>query len=135
MGVSWRSANLFLSRYKWKRWELDGKLIFVKYGGRIKDESWSYGNDLYESTGTFEDPNGFVYAGRPSDFNIEMYQGNLTLIDLGIFNVAYIINPKTNLKINLGVIFRDFKDDNSAIQTNFLSFGMVSDLFNHYYDF
>lgn len=129
------SELLFLSRYKWKRWEIDGKLIFAKYGGSIEGDSISYGNDLYESTGTFEEPNGFIYAGRPSDFNIEMYQGNLTVIHLKIFNVAYIVNPKTNFKVNAGVIFRNFKDADSEIRTNFVSFGIVSDLFNHYYDF
>ena len=129
------SELLFLSRYKWKRWELDGKLIFAKYGGRIKDDPKSYGNDLYESTGQFEEPNGFIHAGRPSDFNIEMYQGNLTKMTIKVFNLAYIVNPQTNLKINLGVIFRDLNDEDSEMNTRFINFGIVSDLFNHYYDF
>ena len=129
------SELLFLSRYKWKRWELNGKLIFAKYGGRIKDDPTSYGNDLYQSTGAFKEPNGFIHAGRPSDFNIEMFQGNLTKMTIKVFNLAYIVNPQTNLKINLGVILRDLNDEDSEMNTRFINFGIVSDLFNHYYDF
>ena len=134
------SEFLIIANYKYKRWQLDGKLIFVKYGSdydpsmATDDNSWSYGNDLYESTGTFEEPSGKVYEGRPSDFGIDMYQGNLTTVNIKIFNISYIVNPKTNLKINLGVTLRDFKNEDEELQTQFINFGIKSDLFNHYYD-
>jgi len=135
------SEFLVMANYKYKRWQLDGKLIFAKYGSdydpsiATDNNSWSYGNDLYESTGVFEETSGKVYEGRPSDFGIEMYQGNLTTVNLKNFNIAYIVNPKTNLKINLGVTLRDFKNDDGELKTQFINFGIKSDLFNHYYDF
>ena len=135
------SEFLVMANYKYKRWQLDGKLIFIKYGAdydpsmATDENSWSYGNNLYESTGTFEEPNGFMYSGRPSDFGIEMYQGNLTTVNLKNFNIAYVVNPKTNLKINLGLTLRDFKSEEAEMQTQFINFGIQSDLFNHYYDF
>jgi hypothetical protein len=129
------SELLFLAHYKLKRWELNGKLIFAKYGADFENDLISYGNDLYESTGTFEQPNGFVHGGRPSDFDIELYQGNLTIVTIKSVDVAYVVNPKTNLKINLGILLRDFSNEDSQLQTHFISFGIVSDLFNHYYDF
>ena len=129
------SELLLMANYRWKRWEVDGKIIFAKYGGSIANDSISYGNDLYESTGIFEEPNGFIYAGRPSDFGIEMYQGNLTTVNLKNFNIAYVVNPKTNLKINLGLTLRDLKSEEAEMQTQFINFGIQSDLFNHYYDF
>jgi hypothetical protein len=129
------SELLFLAHYKLKRWELNGKLIFAKYGADFENDLISYGNDLYESTGTFEQPNGFVHGGRPSDFVIELYQGNLTIVTIKSFNIAYVVNPKTNLKINLGILLRDFSNEDSKLQTHVISFGIVSDLFNHYYDF
>jgi hypothetical protein len=129
------SELLFLAHYKLKRWELNGKLIFAKYGADFENDLISYGNDLYESTGTFEQPNGFVHGGRPSDFDIELYQGNLTIVTIKSFNIAYVVNPKTNLKINLGILLRDFSNEDSKLQTHVISFGIVSDLFNHYYDF
>ena len=129
------SELLFLAHYKLKRWELNGKLIFAKYGADFENDLISYGNDLYESTGTFEQPNGFVHGGRPSDFDIELYQGNLTIVTIKSVDIAYVVNPKTNLKINLGILLRDFSNEDSRLQTHFISFGIVSDLFNHYYDF
>jgi hypothetical protein len=129
------SELLLMANYRWKRWEVDAKIIFAKYGSSIANDATSYGNDLYESTGIFEEPNGFIYAGRPSDFGIEMYQGNLTTVNLKNFNIAYVVNPKTNLKINLGLTLRDLKSEEAEMQTQFINFGIVSDLFNHYYDF
>jgi len=129
------SEFLVMANYKYKKWQLDGKLIFAKYGAKVSGDATSYGNDLYESTGIFEESSGEVYEGRPSDFGINMYQGNLTTVNIKFFNIAYIINPKTNLKINLGVTLRDFKNEDGKLQTQFINFGIKSDLFNHYYDF
>ena len=131
------SEFLILTNYKWKRWEIDGKFIFAKYGSEISGDDTSYGNDLFMSTGNFANESGFqhVGAGRPSDFGIEMYQGNLTTVNLKNCNIAYVVNPRTNLKINLGITLRDFESEESEMQTKFINFGIVSDLFNHYYDF
>ena len=129
------SEFLVMLNYKYDRWQIDGKLIFAKYGAKVSGDATSYGNDVYESTGTFKEPSGNVYEGRPSDFGIDMFQGNLTTVNLKNFNIAYIVNPKTNLKINLGVTLRDFKNDDGELQTQFINFGIKSDLFNHYYDF
>jgi len=130
------SEMLLLLNYKWKRFEIDAKFISSIYGGKVKNELTSYGNDLYLSTGNYAQEEGLVGmgSGRPSDFNIEMYQGNLTTIDCKILNLSYLINPYTNLKINLGITFRDFNDDEKNIQTQFINFGIISDLFNQYYD-
>ena len=131
------SEFLILANYKWKRWEIDAKLISAKYGAKIKGDATSYGNDLFMSTGNFASESGFqnVGAGRSSDFGIEMYQGNLTTINLKNFNIAYVVNPRTNLKINLGITLRNFESEEAEMQTQFINFGIVSDLFNHYYDF
>ena len=129
------SELLVMANYTYKRWQLDAKLIFAKYGAKVIGDPKSYGNDLYESTGIFEEPNGNVYEGRASDFGIKMYQGNLTTVSLKNFNISYIVNPKTNLKINLGVTLRNFKNEDGELQTQFINFGIKSDLFNHYYDF
>ena len=118
------SEFLLIINYKWKKFVIDGKVISSKYGGDIKGDSASYGSDVYVS-----------YNDRPADFGIEMYQGNLTTVNIKTLNIAYIVNPKTNLKINLGVTLRDFKNEDEGLQTQFINFGIKSDLFNHYYDF
>ena len=118
------SELLLIMNYKWKNFVIDGKIIFSKYGDNIKGDPAAYGNNVYDN-----------YVDRPADFGIEMYQGNLTTVNIKKFNIAYIVNPKTNLKINLGVTLRDFKNEAGELQTQFINFGIKSDLFNHYYDF
>ena len=118
------SEFLLLMNYKWKNFVVDGKIISSKYGSDIKGDPFSYGSNVYVS-----------YNDRPADFGIDMYQGNLTTVNIKIFNISYIVNPKTNLKINLGVTLRDFKNEDGELQTQFINFGIKSDLFNHYYDF
>jgi len=131
------SEMLFLANYKWKRFIINGKLIFSKYGGKIKDDPTSYGNDLFMSTGNYASEEGLVGmgSGRPSDFGIDMYQGNLTEISYSSLNISYVVNPKTNLKINIGITIRDEVNEEAEMQTNFINFGLVTDLSNHYYDF
>ncbi len=118
------SELIFLINYKWKKFIIDGKMISSQYGDDIKGDPFSYGNNIYISN--YE---------RSDYFGIEMYQGNLTMVNLKNFNIAYIVNLQTNLKINLGVTLRDFKNDDEELQTQFINFGIMSDLFNHYYDF
>lgn len=131
------SESLFMINYRWKRFEVDAKMIFAQYGGDIEGDTISYGSNLYFSTGNYAEQEGLVgiSSGRPSDFGIEMYQGNLTKINYQSVNLSYIINPYTNLKINLGVVLRNARNDNNQLETKFINFGLVSDLFNHYYDF
>ena len=130
------SELLVMVNYKWKRLEIDAKMIFAKLGVDFKGDTISYGNNLYFSTGNYAQEEGLVGmgSGRPSDFGIEMYQGNLTTIDYKSLNVSYIINPYTNLKINLEVTLRNSHNDDKDVKTQFINFGIMSDLFNHYYD-
>jgi len=131
------SESLFLINYRWKRFEIDAKMIFAQYGGDIEGDTISYGSNLYFSTGNYAEQEGLfgISSGRPSDFGIEMYQGNLTKINYQSVNLSYIINPYTNLKINLGVVLRNARNDDGQLKTQFINFGLMSDLFNHYYDF
>jgi hypothetical protein len=117
------SELLLLLNYRWKKFVIDGKIISSKYGSDIKGDPFSYGSNVYVN-----------YNDRPADFGIDMYQGNLTTVNIKIFNISYIVNPKTNLKINIGVTLRDFKNEDEELQTQFINFGIKSDLFNHYYD-
>ncbi|KRO64598.1 MAG: hypothetical protein ABR80_01945 [Cryomorphaceae bacterium BACL11 MAG-121015-bin20] len=130
------SELLFMANYKWKRFEIDAKIMFAKYGGDFKGDTVSYGSNVYFSTGNYAQEAGLVGmgSGRPSDYGIEMYQGNLTTIDCKSLNVSYIINPYTNLKINVGLTFRNSHNDDEDVKSQFINFGIMSDLFNHYYD-
>ena len=130
------SEFLFITNYKWRRFEIDAKVMFASYGGDFEGDTTSYGSNIYFSTGNYAQEEGLVEmgAGRPSDFGIEMLQGNLTKIDYKSLNISYIMNPYTNLKINLGVTFRNIHNNDADSDTRFINFGIMSNLFNHYYD-
>jgi hypothetical protein len=130
------SEFLVMTNYKWKRFEVDIKMMFAKYGGDFKGDSISYGSNLSFSTGNYALQEGLVAisSGRPSDFGIEMFQGNLTTINYQSLNFSYIINPYTNLKVNFGMTFRNLNNDEEDVRTQFINFGIASDIFNHYYD-
>ncbi len=129
------SETLLIVNYRKDRWFARGQLMLAKYGDQIKGDPTSYGNDLYMSTGEFEEPSGFVHAGRPSDFGIFMYQGKLTNINIMQLNFGYILNPNTNFKIDFGLMKRDLVSENDEENTLYYSIGLKTDLFNHYYDF
>lgn len=139
------SETLFLTEYKWKRFEFRGKIMFTKYGAKVVGDDTSYGNDLYMSTGNFAEESGFlgVGSGRPDrdndgfydEYGMYMYQGNKTNVNLQSVNISYLVNPRTNLKFDLGITIRNFKNEDEEMKTQFVNFGIVSDLFNRYYDF
>ena len=108
----------------------------AKYGGDFDGDTISYGSNLFFSSGTFAQEQGLtaMSSGRPSDFGIEMYQGNLTTIDYKSLAFSYLINPYTNFKISIAMIFRKSHNSYNEVNTQFFNFGLKSDLFNYYYD-
>ena len=115
---------IFFTDYRFKKWEAHLEILFVKYGGKITNDPTSYGNDIFMSN-----------SDRPSDYGIEMYQGNLSKLNYNKFTFSYLINPRTNLKLQTTIIHRTLKDDYGVFPTNFISFALKSDLFNRYYDY
>ena len=115
---------IFFTDYKHKKWEIHLQILKSKYGGKIINDPTSYGNDIFMSNND-----------RPSDYGIEMFQGNLSNLNYYKFTVSYLFNPKTNLKVESGYVYRSLEDDYEENITNFFFFALKSDLFNRYYDY
>ncbi|HJM16654.1 MAG TPA: hypothetical protein QF851_04295 [Flavobacteriales bacterium] len=119
------NETIFFADYKYKKWEAHLQIMKAIYGGKIKNDPTSYGNDIFISN-----------SERPdSDYGIEMYQGNKTDLFYNKLTISYLFNPKTNLKIEGGYVYRMLEDDYGVDHTNFIFFALKSDLFNRYYDF
>ena len=118
------NETIFFADYKYKKWEAHLQIMKAIYGGEIKNDITSYGNDIFISN-----------SDRPSDYGIEMYQGNKTDLFYNQLTISYLFNPKTNLKIEGGYVYRMLEDDYGVDHTNFIFFALKSDLFNRYYDF
>ena len=117
--------NVSIARYRKNRWTADLKLIHAKHGGEIAGDTLNYGSDIFIS---YQD-------GSPKEFGNEIAQGNTTHLQIIDFRLGYIINPRTNMKFELGITNRLSKDLNSNSQNQYLFFAYKTDLSNFYYDF
>ena len=118
------SENIFILHYRKDRLEIQFKYLDIIYGADYLGDTISYGNNIYSD-----------YNSRSSDFGIDMFNGNKTNIDYMQLNLSYILNPSTNLKIDLSLSSRNLSSEIYDYNTLFYSIGLKSDLFNHYYDF
>ena len=64
-----------------------------------------------------------------------MFQGNESKFRYNEIRISYLINPKTNLKFESGIISRKLEDNITTNISNFFFFALKSDLFNRYYDY
>ena len=131
------SEIILLNNYSFNRFSFNTKFIFIKYGGKILNDPISYGNDIFMSTGNFAELNSIsnIGSGRPDDYNIKMYQGNLSVVNYQSISASYLLSKKTNLKCTIEVINRFFKNEDEKINSQVFNFGIMTDLFNNYYDY
>ncbi|MDT0293456.1 gliding motility protein RemB [Mesonia ostreae] len=125
------SEAIFIARYRLKRWYGQAKFMFGAKGYELtNDKDPYYGGDIY---GTEYD--------RETDLGNEIYQGNKVDFTYGEFELGYLVNPATNLKVYASIIQRNLsptiKDTelNLVENSTWLNFGLRTDLFNWYYDF
>jgi hypothetical protein len=114
-------------RYFYKRWFAEGRLMFATQGRDSLTKN--FGSDIYQ-------PN----EARPSDFGISMLQGIKTKTMFTEFKTGFLVNPRTNLRLEVGIALRNLTPEKEVgtlkkQSTTFFSFGLKSDLNNVYYDF
>ena len=117
--------NVSIARYRKDRWTADLKVIHAKHGGEIAGDSTNYGSDISIS----------YTEGDYKEFNNDIGQGNTTKLQIIDFRVGYIINPRTNMKLELGLTNRVSKDLTTTHKNQYLFFAFKTDLQNFYYDF
>ena len=118
------SENILILSYRKNRVIAQIKYLDITTGSDYLNDTISYGGDIYAD-----------YNNRPSNYGIEMYNGNETEIDFFQLNLGYILNPTTNLKLEFSLTHRNQISQQYDQKTNFYSMSLVSDLFNYYYDF
>ena len=116
--------NIIILNYRMKRITTNLKYIQAKYGADHLGDTISYGNNIYSD-----------YNDRSADYGIDMFNGNKTDLKFTQFNLGYILNPTTNLKLEFSLVSRILESETNVSKTLFYSFSLRSDLFNHYYDF
>ena len=110
-----------LLNYSYKRFDFSGELDYGHYGLDI--DNVNYGKDLFQ---VYVDPARAFgnYTGQGLTTNMVYLEGK----------VAYLINPKYNLRFELGGIYRSEKNSQFHDKTAMLTFGIRSSFRSIYND-
>ena len=120
MGANFREL-LTVWNYAYKRWQFTGQGTFAQYG--LDEDESNSGKDIFEP-----------HTVRLGEYGNTITQGIKT--DLSFLNVraGYVINPKTNLRLELGAVIRQEKNVISTSRTTWFNFGLRSTFRNIYQD-
>lgn len=123
-----RGANFYESvsflRYNWKRFFFEAKYEYLVYGRDTANSN--YGGDIFK-----------LYQTRTQEYDNKIGKGGdqniITYTDL---TASYMINPKSNMNISLGVSHRKQRSEHADTQDQWMYFiGFRTSLNNFYYDF
>lgn len=108
---------IFRIRYNLKSWQLNTKFNIAKYGiDSIKPAKSNYIEDY-----SFPVP----FLG----------QGPFTKLFYADYSIAYLVNPKTNMRIEAGYISRQAEIERKNHNTSYFYLSFITSLTNMYYDF
>ena len=108
--------------YRYKRWFLRGEVMYAHYG--LDTANTNYGKDIFKS-----------YNTRTQDFDNKIGNGLGTNLLYLQGTLAFLMNPKNNLRLEVSVIGR--RESNDLGRTSELIFqtGLRSTFRQLYYDF
>jgi hypothetical protein len=115
--------NVSRVEYAFKRWRPMLQINYALFGLDSANGNTNVGKNILDS-----------YETRDKEYGNKMLQGipgSLLFVDL---RLAYVLNPKTNMRIELGYIYRDFKVDGISTTSNIITFGLRSSFRNLYFD-
>jgi hypothetical protein len=121
LGANFIESATFIN-YRHKRVFIEAKCVYAIYGD--------------DSAGTDFGKNIFVsYTNRASEYNNRITQGIKTNLITGSLRVAYMLDTRMNLKVELGVADRIIQTAFSKQQTPYMFIGIKTDLCNLYNDY
>lgn len=108
--------------YQKDRWHFNYKFIYSKYGE--DPEGMNYGKDIYKS-----------YETKVQEYDNKVAQGIETKLIYNNIELSYLINPRYNSNIALGLTSRLLKTNTSTNKTTFVYLTFRTSIDNFYYDF
>jgi hypothetical protein len=114
-------------RYFHNRIFFDARLMLATQG---RDSlNTNYGGDVFKD-----------YNTRVKEFGVDLFQGIKTTTLFGDIKIGYLVNPRTNLRLELGMTVRRISPEIQLPNlytetTKFFYFGLKTDLYNQYHDF
>lgn len=107
--------------YAKKRWIIEAMSSFATIG--YDTNSFSVGQNVYQP-----------YNNRETEYGYNVAGGLNTKIMNNSLKVSYVLNPKMQTIIQLGVNNRMVKNDFSNSSSNWITFGIKTALINQYFD-
>ncbi len=119
-GANFREVVALLN-YSYKRFDFSGEADFGRYG--LDEDGLNYGKDIFLLYNNAARLDG-NYTGQGLTTNLVYLEGK----------VAYILNPKYNLRIELGAIYRTEDNNQFTDKTTWFTIGLRSSFRNIYND-
>ncbi|WP_374166811.1 hypothetical protein [Arcticibacter sp. MXS-1] len=119
LGANFKEALSILS-YRIKRFGFTGELLYSTYG--LNEAGVNYGKDIFNTS-------NIGAAGSKTGQGLKT---DLYYLD---GRVSYLLNPKFNLRIEAGAIYRNEKNERTNEKTSWLTIGLRSAFRNLYQDF
>ena len=113
---------LGLLNYSVNKFDFQGQGLYAVYGLDAGGEN--YGKNIFKD-----------YTTRSVQYGSHVGQGIATDLYMLQGKVAYLLNPKYNLRLELGGVFRQEKNNLKTDKTAMVTFGLRSSFRNLYYDF
>ena len=108
--------------YRFKSFMIEGKFMYAIHGQDIDGKN--YGNDLF-----------LPYTTQVQHFGNFVGQGLRTTLTYHDLRLVYIVNPRYNMNIELGISQRQESTATYNDKSNYIYLGFRTALTNKYYDF
>lgn len=112
--------GLAIAGYTIRRFTLTGEALYSKYG--LNQNGVNYGKDVLDTT-------------YPTDAAHDTGQGLSTTLTYLDGRLSYLLNPKNNLRLEIGAVYRQEKNVQATGKTTWFTFGLRSSFRNLYQDF
>lgn len=114
--------SVSIAHYAMGRFELRAQMNIARFGA--DSGKANYGKDIYKS-----------YDTRIRDYGVAIAQGVKNDLLYGDVKIAYILNPVTNLRFELGATYRRLHATAKTEEAMVVTVGLRSSFRNLYYDF
>jgi len=129
-GGNFRETVLFL-RYNYRRWFFDAHFNYIVTG--VDSVNSDFGQDIYKPVYDTYDPALGNIPVRPY-FN-KIAQGIKTKIAYYSLDVAYLINPRNNMRLVLSYYYRSSESSVKNSYSNVLTFGLKMSVPERHFDY
>ncbi len=126
--------NVQFLRYRYKRWGFQGKILLAQYGADTTSSNGTtsnFGQNIF--AGTAEIGSGPTMV--PSIYGNYVLQGFKNTLLYTDMTVSWLINTRTNMRLELTFSRRTQENSKITRSTNWVFFSFRTTLPNRYYDF